>query len=225
VTTSEALFEHYCTRLDYNCAKIPTGSDRSSDYLVRGPGWEVIVEIKELSANDDDRRVFRDLRQGKLVISGDRPGRRVNEHIRDAASQLAKFRNTGRACLVLFYDNILVDGERPAIPSQHLSSSGIDFGLYGLQTAIFAMDPQSKLLRYISDGRGGRRQATASTRQYISAVAVLNEGETPYEPWLEVYHNYFATVRLSRKTFSSVRDRHFRKPDHPDRTPQEWEGF
>jgi hypothetical protein len=219
-TRSEELFEQYCKRNGYSVEAIPTGQEKSSDYSIRACGHEIIVEVKELRPNDDDLRRIKEWRERGATGGGDRPGRRAHELIKRAARQLGRYRDLGVPCVALLYDNIAVDGYRPGTPNRHFDPAFIDFGMYGLQTVILSVSREQ--IRSIGDGRGGKRQATASERTYLSAVAVLYEGEVPEQNFLVVYHNYFAAHPLPREVFSGRLDHHFRKPGHPDQTPQEW---
>jgi hypothetical protein len=221
-TRSEELFERYCLHQGYGCQPIPTGAEKSSDYSVRCGDQELIVEVKELCPNDDDRRRARELREQRWTSSGDRPGRRAHELIKRAASQLGRYRDARLPCVALLYDNIVVDGERAGIPNRFLEPAFIDFAMYGLQTVNIAINGESGSMSYVGDGRGGKRQTTPSERTYLSAVAVLYEEENEAETFLVVYHNYFASVQLPRNAFSGRRDLHFVKPGNPDLTPQMW---
>jgi hypothetical protein len=221
-TRSEELFERYCLRAGYVCQPIPTGEEKSSDYSVKCGGHEIIVEVKELSPSDDDRKRVRELREQRWTSSGDRPGRRAHGLIKRAASQLGRYRESRLPCVALLYDNIVVDGMRPGIPNRLLEPAFIDFAMYGLQTVNIAVNREGGEMTYVGDGRGGKRQTTPSERTYLSAVAVLYEGEAEDETFLVVYHNYFASVPLPRSVFSGARDLHFLKPGNPDFTPQIW---
>jgi hypothetical protein len=195
MTRSEELFEQYCARLGYNCVKIPTGSDRSPDYSVRAGDCDVIVEIKELSANDEDRRVTRELRERAWASCyGGRPGSRVFEHIHEAAGQLAKFRGKGRPCLVLFYDNIVVDGERPAIPNP-LSSAFIDFEPPGRRMARVS----NSLRRSGSGTSGGRAIGGGDAGRSAGATGEDGQkGEIPIWPSLSASKRPAGTVLLQQ---------------------------
>lgn len=220
-TKSEILFEDYCKNLHYVCNPIIAGSDRGKtpDYEVVANG-RVIVEIKELTPNKDDERQAKELRQQRWTSGGGIPGKRIYDHIKAAASQLKRYRDSAIPCVLLLYDNIVVDGMRPHIPNSLLGSAFIDFAMYGLQTVFLSSEEESQLVR-IPDGRGGRRQMTIDERTYISAVAVLYE-ESNAAPFIVSYHNFFAKESLPFDIFAGPRDRHFVKPSYPDQTPQEW---
>jgi hypothetical protein len=64
---------------------------------------------------------------------------------------------------------------------------------------------------------------TEKERVYISALAAMYEHPETSQPFLCVYHNYFAEIPLPPEIFRGTNDRHFRKPVHPNTSPQEWE--
>jgi hypothetical protein len=224
-TKSENLFDDYCEAMGYNYRKIPAGSKygKTSDRDVQAGQDRVIVEIKELTPNPDDKRQAAELAERGWTIGGGKPGRRVQNEIIRAAPQLKQYQTLHVPLVLVLYDNIVIAGERPHIPNKLLEPSFIDFAMYGLQTEVFARRTASDqyLLEHLGSGRGGKRQTTASERIYISAIAILYQHESQ-TPFLFTYHNYFAEVPLPFRVFSGPNDRHFVKPAHPDQTPQEW---
>jgi hypothetical protein len=186
---------------------------------------KVIVEIKELTPNDEDRRQVQELKQQGWTMGGGTPGARTFSVIKRAAPQLKSFANRGLPCVLVLFDNIVVDGMRPRASCVHLEPSFIDFGMYGLQAVRLrpeSPEPGSRFV-HIGDGRGGRRQMTEDDRVYVSALAVLGEHHNSSEPFLCVYHNYFARLPLALEVFRGPHDRHFCKPAHPNELPQTWE--
>jgi len=226
-TKSEALFDHYCNLRDYQSEPIEAGGGlgKTPDRVVSTPFGQLIAEIKELTPNDEDKRQIEELKQQGWTTGGGRPGARTFSVIKRAAPQLKRFADRGLPCVLVLFDNIVIDGMRPRAGCIHLESSFIDFGMYGLQAVHLSPEspePGSRLVQ-VADGRGGRRQMTDDARVYIGALAVLYEHPETSEPLLYVYHNYFAEVPLSPQIFRGPHDRHFRKTRHPDESPQEWQ--
>jgi hypothetical protein len=160
-----------------------------------------------------------------MTSGGGQPGARVGRLIERAAPQLRQFANLALPSVLVVYDNIVVNGQRPRGGySIHLESSFIDFGMYGLQTVVckVVQTPVAPRLVPVSDGRGGERQMTEDERVYISAVAVLQEHHESRDPYLVTYHNYFACRPLPPAALRGGDDRHFEKPSHPNTSPQEW---
>ena len=225
-TKSEVLFSQYCESVHYVCKEIPAGSQhgKTADYEVLAGNSRIVVEIKELTPDSEDKRQARELIERGWTSGGGRPGSRVQTAIKRAAPQLKKYRRLGIPLVLVLYDNIVVNGTRPHARNGLLESSFIDFAMYGLQTEFFKKISlaQGFVLEHSGSGRGGKRQTTETERTYMSAVCVLYEND-PGPPFLYTYHNFFAEVRLPFHIFSGPEDQHFRKPGSPDKTPQEWE--
>jgi len=223
VTKSEALFDEYCRLRNYQNKRIEAGANlgKTPDSLVSTPFGEVIVEIKELTPNDEDKRQVEELKQQKWTTGGGRPGARIFSIIKRAAPQLKRFAEKNVPCVLVLFDNIFIDGMRPRGRCIHLESPFIDFGMYGLQTVDLTQEGDKHV--HIREGRGGHRQLTGDARVYISSLVVLNGKPESSEPFLYVYHNYFARIPLPQGIFRGPNDRHFRKPTHPNESPQAWE--
>ncbi len=227
-TKSELLFEQYCTSVGYKWYPIPMGSGRgrTPDGYVQAGNYWIVVEIKELSPSDDDKRRATQLSKQGWTSGVTEPGKRVFKEIQRGAKQLKKYAHCGLPCVLVLYDNIVVDGIRPRAVSQLLEPSLLDFGIYGLQTVILSVscpNDRGDDVRVIANGRGGKRQMTADSRAYISAVSVLCKDQDGGEPYLHSYHNFFANAPLPRHLFRGPKDRHFTKPDYPNKCPQVWD--
>jgi hypothetical protein len=139
---------------------------------------------------------------------------------------LKAFANRYLPCVLVLYDNIVVNGIRPRAVSQLLEPSLLDFGMYGLQAVDLSNPGINEAgidTSIIANVRDGKRQMTQDSRVYISAVSVLCEDQNGEEPCLYSFHNWFAKIPLPLYLFRGPNDRHFVKPDHPDRCPQQWE--
>jgi hypothetical protein len=227
-TKSELLFEKYCKSEGYTSVPIPAGPEqgKTPDYWVCCGDDKIIAEIKELSPNSDDKLHAEECKkQGWTLLEESPPGKRIYNAITDGAKQLAQFKHQELPCVLILYDNIVVDGERLR-PSQLLEPSLLDFGMYGLQKVILSVRRPSyddTDIRVTGNGRGGKRRMTSNTREYISAVSILCEGQNGEEPYLYSFHNWFANIPLPQHLFRGPNDRHFAKPDHPDKCLQKWE--
>lgn len=112
MTRSENLFDAYCRALGYAIEQIPTQPHRTADRLVKTPAGAVIVEIKELTPNDDDLRYMKELSEQGWSSRGGTPGNRVFEKIRSAAPQLKAYSNRSIPCVLVLYDNVRSKGWR-----------------------------------------------------------------------------------------------------------------
>lgn len=78
---SEVLFRRYCDERGYDCSPIAESGVqrvRSPDFSVLVNGDRIIVEVKEITANDEEVRLWRETRSGKVVVHGREPGRRAH---------------------------------------------------------------------------------------------------------------------------------------------------
>lgn len=224
-TKSESLFEKYCESVRYTCVPIPVKSNngKTPDYWVCCGDDKIVAEIKELSPNPDDKRRAKELKKQGWTSGISQPGKRIYDAITDGAKQLKQFKHHRLPCVLILYDNIVVDGVRLRAVSQLLEPSLLDFGMYGLQTLTLSVpspDYRDTDIRVTANGRGGERRMTGNMRVYISALSVLCEGQNGGEPYLYSFHNWFANIPLPQHLFRGPKDRHFAKPDHPDRCPQ-----
>jgi hypothetical protein len=229
ITKSEQLFENYCQIHGYSATRIPADleSIRTPDYKVEAFGHSFIIEVKELQPNEEDKRRIRELIEKHFTVGGGTPGKRVFEKIKNAAGQLSKHKDSGLPCVLLLYDNIVVDGTRLHYQNYLLDPCFIDYGIYGLHSVILSK-PNSypaENPRYVGEGRGDKRQLTENQRLYISAVSVLYENQKSGEPFILTYHNFFAKVKLPFDIFSDPYDHHYIKPNHPNLAPQDWVEF
>jgi len=209
-TTSELAFESYCASRGYAVQRIRTGGVPTPDFEARVNNSRVIFEIKELTPNRHDIEQAHEFRT-RGTTGGSLDGSRVRGVIHSAARQLKCFRDERIPTVLVLYDNIVVDGIRPyRARCPYFDPTQIEWAMYGRHVAEFQLPLRGDPI-WLGDRRGGKRQLTGESRTYISAVAVLAErGEYAW-----FFHNYFATVPLSRALLNDERDRHFHNPSHP----------
>lgn len=190
---------------------------RTGSFLRRG---QVIVEVKELTTNEDDLRQLREMKERGWTHGGGTPGGRVFEKIKNAAPQLKARVHLALPCVLVFYDNIRADDHR--LGAGNLDGSAVDFGIYGLQQVLLSPREPGHGYSVVGTSRGGRRQMSNDMRVYISAIQVLLDGsEACPRPHVFTFHNYFARLPLSRQVFRGPGDRHFEKPRDPGESPQQ----
>ena len=219
MTHSERRFLDYCNARGYLAECIPTESSarRTADFRVRALGEQIIVEIEELTANEDDIRQHEDYRTRGFSHGGGIVGSRARLHIRDAADQLKSHQAEEHPSVIVLYDNIRINGDRPVFPYADLQTFHIDAAMYGFIKATVTLGggQHSK-----PDRAGGGRTATKSEKLYLSAVSVLYDTS---DLFMVTYHNVFARHPLPVSVFSGPLDVHFRKPVDPDSYPGVWE--
>jgi hypothetical protein len=230
-TKSEVLFLQYCALRGYVANRIPTPSDGDQfpDYEVTIAQHRIIVEVKELRANPSDENAATIIREGRAEAFGDEPGRRIRNHIEKAEKQLRRYENQRVPCLVVLYDNIVVDGFRPYPPggfmvdmSNPLYPYHIDVGMYGLESVQLRLHRDGPV-ECVGDVRGGKRTLRLGHQDNISAVVTLHDYDPNYGLFLIVYHNFFAKNPLPTAVFAHSKDKQLEKPGHPETSPGDWQ--
>ncbi len=226
-TKSEILFLDYCKLRGYvaNRLSAPAGGGRFPDYEVLIGTSRIIVEIKELQPNLADKNMADAIQGRRIQVFGDEMGRRVRTHIEDAERQLRRYESQGVPCMVVLYDNIIVNGFRPNPPElfpadvmNPLYPGYIEVGMYGHQVARVRIHPDGRT-ESLGDVRGNKRTLRSGHQDNISAVATLHDYDSSNGLFLIVYHNFFAKNPLSKSVFIDAKDRQIEKPGHPDSCP------
>jgi hypothetical protein len=230
-TKSESLFLEYCGVRGYVANKIavPADKTRHPDYELIIGQHRIIAEIKELQANREDKRMAKAIQEQRIESFGDEPGRRIRTHIEDAEGQLRCYGRQHLPCLVVLYDNIIVNGFRPNPPELFPADMGnplypyhIDVGMYGLQAACVRIHQDGKT-ESLGDSRGVKRTLRAGHHDSISAVASLHDYDLNRGLFLVVYHNFYAKNPLPELVFSDANDHQLKKPSHPEFCPGNWQ--
>lgn len=225
IRQSEILFQRYCEQHGYDINRIDESREsgiRSPDFSIVVKGQKIIVEVKEITANEEEIKLWRETRSGKIVVHGREPGKRARKHVEDAVGQLRSYAEKSTPTVVILYDNIFVDGLRPYPFIDLLGPLGpynIDVALFGLQTVNLRVHPDGNT-ESLGDGRSRRRKV--HDRECISAVSVLYEHPDNKSLFMVTYHNFFARTSLPVGVFAETVDRHFIKLKHPDLCPGNW---
>jgi hypothetical protein len=94
INRSEILFQHYCNQRGYKWSRPETVAKpriRLPDYLVDVGQTKAAVEVKEIVANREETRLWRESRSGKIVVHGREPGKRARSQIEAAIGQLRSY--------------------------------------------------------------------------------------------------------------------------------------
>jgi hypothetical protein len=218
-TRSEQLFAAICTRQGYQLEKLPTRSEqrlKTADFAVQTPYGRIVAEVEELTANRDDLRQIREMKESKRTSGGTIIGARARTALRHAAVQLRDHLEEQVPMVAVLYDNVRTSDGRVGYPMYYLEPHHIDAAMYGDRVAFVSLGGGA-LPR--SDRSGGGRTTTKNERNYLSAVAVISDLD---DETLLVYHNYHAVIPLAAEIFSDDRCRHFWKRQDPHGEPWTW---
>lgn len=195
-TKSEQLFERLCQTRRITCRRIPEGKTKTPDYELTISSVAVLVEVKQLDENNEDRMINEALSRGEETPGVECPSERVRHQIAEAYVQLKACYRAGLATGVVLYNN--------AGPLTYIDSWTVTkamFSDYGYRFGIPA--PSGGHIVTLRAGFMRGRKVTRNTCRVLSFVAILKE-TSQGDLGLEVYHNPFATVRLEPSTLSNL---------------------
>src|SRR5260370_32687023 len=106
-TLSEGLVEDWFdrNRIEWRRIRVAiTHGHRRPDYAIRVAGNRCIVEVKELTPNDDDKQIIEKARAGTIEAKWVAPGKRLRPAIRSGEGQLRKFSARGFPSIIGIFD-------------------------------------------------------------------------------------------------------------------------
>lgn len=213
LTISERLFESLCATHNVPCRRIPSGTSKTPDYEIILGAQRIVVEIKQLDENDEDKRINRALDATIANYGSSAPTARLRKQIAQGYRQLKSAAREGQQCLLITYNN---SGFLNFIDSFTVTTAmfgSFGFGL-GLTTA--------RQIAVTSHGFLGGRKVTRNTCKQLSAIGVLNDTRADALS-LEVYHNPYAVVPIPPSVIAPLAMSQFRHPEPHSGTFVSWE--
>lgn len=205
-TESETLFEEFCRSASLPLVPIPTESGagrRTPDYELRVEDPPILVELKQIDPNAEEREVGRAyITSGGPLESSSTPGERLRSKISQAARQLRARCTPNQAGLVAVYNNVWF---RPSFTAEHNVLAAM-YGRLAFRLTVPKRGPT------VSEPRlAGNRALNRATNTVVSAVAILSHNLSEWE--LLIYHNNFARVPISPDLLRRPRIQQFRRLD------------
>ena len=194
-TQSEIWFEEYCAQSLLSCKRITEQNTKTPDYELQIDGQRIIVEVKEITRNPEERASDRLLAErGYGAGLSNTPGDRVRKKIKDSSPQIkARTQDTYPSLLVLCD---LSNGCGQI--TGHLDPYNVRVAMYGLEQMHIAVPREPSASPYVTGlSYGPKRQMTQDHNTSISAIGVLFTPAST-EIKLHVYHNKYAAVPLDR---------------------------
>jgi hypothetical protein len=204
-TESEALFEELCAHLGISCAPIAVGQDPTPDYELTLASTTVVVEIKQLNPNDEDREHERQLLAGKVGEYSINPGKRIRQLISRGKGQIRALAKDRNPAVLVVYNNI---------PLGHVYTDPmcILMAMYGYITVPVEVPPSpAESPRFLDPRFGPKRSLTEEHNTSISALAVLYRDQQQ-RPGINFFHNSFAAMPLNPDLIRAESVRHYRAP-------------
>jgi hypothetical protein len=188
-TVSEQLVEAWLNRHQIEWRRIRVAiapGNRRPDYAIRVGGKWCIVEVKELSPNDEDKRLVENARAGIVEGCWVAPGKRLRPSIRSGEGQLRKFSARGFATIICLFDTTA---------PFHDVDFHVHAALYGDETLRFIIPVGSDTAELIGSGPGRNAMLRRDERTTVSAVAMLRHAAGS-DTQIDLYHNPFAAIPI-----------------------------
>lgn len=193
---SELLFEDFCWQSGIRCDRLAAQEvasgvfPKTPDYELLIGGRTIIVEVKEITQNEEERESERLLKKrGYGNVLRSTPGARVRKKINDASPQIRK-RTLGR------FPGILALYEYDQMP-RHLQPYHIKTAMYGLEVMAIEIPANPSINPYSTGTRfGPSKKMTQDANTSISAIAVLVVTPPAGFIQLRLFHNRYAAVPI-----------------------------
>lgn len=203
-TLSEVLFEEFCTTNGLLRERIPRNPPHeTADYAVTLKGQRIVVEIKQIENNADEKRQISELEETGRSGGGGTLGTRIRNEITRGTKQIWNITNGECPSILLLFDNRHEMFRYVFLREEFL------FAMYG---------PETRILRLHSDGvtkpelvgkKFGTRRKMSSTRsKHISALGLFYRNRSG-EVSITLFHNRFTSVPLKCSLFSGLPVTHF----------------
>jgi len=218
LTQSETWFEEYCNNRKIDFDRIEESDEKTPDYTIRLDGQEIIVEVKEILPNAEEKKAMLEAKKnGTPFVTRILPGERIRKKIASASGQI-KARTKGKSPSILLICDIR-NGCGQVIP--HLDQYHLRVAMEGLDQVVIGL-PEDKNQSPTIIGRksGPRKKMTPNANTSISAVAVLST--PPGEPIkIEVFHNKYAAHPILPEILRNNGMPQFSLSDNPGE-PSDW---
>ena len=189
MTISEQLFERYCHVGVIPFRRLPTGDTQTPDYEIVLCGTSVIIEIKELTPNDEERRAIQELQENHSTNYGWTVGNRVRYKIDSAKRQLERLAGKFPGVLLL-YD------ARPA-PFHGVEPVDIMGAMYGCESIdIHVPDKPGEPVLFGMHRFGKGKKLRHDCHTYISAIGALWERHVDGHLHIDFFNNIHGSQPL-----------------------------
>ncbi len=184
-TISENLFEQLCNENGIQWTRISEMPDmQTADYKIILEDQQVIVEIKQLDPNSDDKERFTQVFQhGGVVSYFTTSKRRARKKIKSSKTQLKNSAAGQHPTILVLYDN--------TSGFSGLDEDSVLDAMYGDE--IYLIPPNEQTAE-IEARFGGNQQMTESSKKYISAIGILDVRNR--KPILTLFHNSYADMPI-----------------------------
>jgi len=208
-TNGERNFELFCNYHYFKYEKIEEKEDiRTPDYRLFIGDYLIIIEVKDLESNKEDEKALKEFyEKGYAVWGQSKVGSRVRNKITASKDQLRFAENKYPSILLIF------DHRNEGVPT--LTDYEIITGMFGFETINISNNLNLRKF-------GGKTQMTKNSRKYISCIGLLIK-ENNNKPFLKLYENYYANIKIKYDIFKKYDDISiFKLNSPPDKTYSNW---
>src|SRR6266540_4589012 len=165
-TISEQLFERFCRDNGILFKRLDVSNEsgiKSPDYEIFTPSGAMIVEVKQLDPNEDDKRFYNQLlSKGITDIRGKEPGTRIRGKINHAIPQLKVAAKAGKPAIIALCSNIILD-------AKYIDQYDILIGMYGLEVATIVLPNNRSQKPYVAHIKfGGKKKVSPQFNTTLS---------------------------------------------------------
>ena len=194
-TISEDFFERHCTLRGARFSRIAEGEAKSPDYWVQIHRRPIIVEVKQLDPNANDR--LKETLDSCIESGmGLAPVKRVRQKLAEAYLQIRAHAARGMACIVVVYNN--------AGLMNFIDGFTVTKAMFGSPQIYLTLN-QRGFLSLAGEGFGSGQKLTRNSCRGISALCVLETGGHR-ETHLSAYHNPYALNPIDPPDLSPIAD-------------------
>lgn len=194
-TVSEGLFEKLCAEKGIVCKRIPEGTEKAADYLVPIGETTLVVEVKQLDPNDEDKKIA-EVWGNPDSPATECPSERVQDSLEDGYPQVKRSSQGKWPSMIVVYNN---SGRWNYIDTFTVSKAM--FGLFGF---VYGLDTNHSIT-VTGHGYFGKRKITKETFRHLSVVGVLKK-QGSRSIVLNCYHNPFAKIPIEPTSLMSLAD-------------------
>ena len=212
-TISENIFENICESRGVPYRKLATRENRRTpDYLILPSGEKVVVEVKQIEPNDEDRELQEKSKQGETTGWWADNDTRIRRKIKRGAKQLKAVAKGRCPAVLMLYDNRKI---------KIVDNEDVLNAMYGDEELTLGVPLDGEKPFPLGVGFGGNRQMTEENRLYISAVAFMRQ-KYPEEWIIALFHNVFASEPLDPDVASSFADVQYALTEPKSKAYQNW---
>lgn len=187
MTTSEKHFENFCRHAGLEFTRLPESDKQTADYQIVLAGQKMIVEVKEIEANESESQAYCRLRENSSATWGvGKIGNRIRNKVEAGKRQIEALAAGKYPGILLIYD-ARPPGIRGIWPYE------IVVAMLGFETIDLHPAPNpSEPVKFGSHRFGKNKKFRHNSHTYISAIGILLEAEIEGKFHINLYCNPYA---------------------------------